>query len=811
VKKGTKILMKNYEKTGISLIVLIITIIVALILIATAVISTTNAIDDTNITTFMDSLTEVQEATESYYIANNVMPMIDGSEVMNKDGLISISRSSEKLLEELTENSDLDSQFYKLDLAKLNVTKTPYGYKKSGENDIFVIAYPSMNVYYPYGVNARSTIYFSITSKISNVTKIPQDQVDNSITTVISSGGVKVTKYNGWANKMGVNIEAEMAVDETLYISVSGGTKHQIITTIGTNKFGFDLLSSLTNDTETMKLSDELSTEEIAYIESGTKPLAERYVDILKYKGTEIIGKVRIDLSNFSKSLPTITNATLSSYETMNMVKLSLASSESGIKEIRYEYLKKYTDNGTIEDYYEGISDFDSAYMLSKAKSSKLVSGLTTTINAPKNIQSIKIAIIDKAGNINLYNQEIAPRLYIGYSIDSSTQESVQLTAKMFSINGIKSITFSKSLDGKVYTDEQVYALNTTTNGTTYKQNSPYTNITADNVYIKMVAVNYDSTITETRIVKISLNYMKSNASGIESNPGVPLTENSTINGRAPSYNNPVIPAGFVAINTYDANWNNLSTDWDKGLVIQDLNANQFVWVPVDGTNVTYAKWCTSGISYASTTDDTLPSGFDVNKIISTYKGFYIARYESMFDYNYGNIRVASKKSANKTTTSWTRDSSHTGYLWNFVNYTDAKTYSENMAATYGYDTTKVGTNLITGAQWDTTLKWIQNSGVNVIDNRLWGNFSNSLSPANLSGFGSLQISGYSDYWKAKNIYDLAGNAWEWTSEKSSSNIMSRSGHYSIDGSTYSAAYRELSTATDSYNFITFRLALYIK
>jgi type II secretory pathway pseudopilin PulG len=292
-------------------------------------------------------------------------------------------------------------------------------------------------------------------------------------------------------------------------------------------------------------------------------------------------------------------------------------------------------------------------------------------------------------------------------------------------------------------------------------------------------------------------------------------TENKTFAGLTTgySYNNPVIPAGFVAVNTSDANWNNLSVDWNKGLVIQDASGNQFVWVPVDGTNVIYQKWSTGVYSYTNTTDDTIPSGFSTTNITTTYKGFYIARYESMFDYNGGSIRAASKKSFNKTTSSWTRDSAHTGYIWNFITYTDAKSYAENMASSYGYNIALIGTNLITGAEWDTTMKWIQNSGKSVTDSRTWGNYSNSLSPANITGYGSIQVSGYSNNWKAENIYDFAGNLWEWSSEKYSTatNYVFRGGTYGTGGATSPAGDRSYSVASYSTQNTSFRIALYIK
>ncbi|MDD4386800.1 MAG: SUMF1/EgtB/PvdO family nonheme iron enzyme, partial [Clostridia bacterium] len=244
--------------------------------------------------------------------------------------------------------------------------------------------------------------------------------------------------------------------------------------------------------------------------------------------------------------------------------------------------------------------------------------------------------------------------------------------------------------------------------------------------------------------------------------------------------------------------------------VIEDASGNQFVWVPVDGTNVPYAKWCTTGISYSTTSDDSILSGAVVeNTQVTNYGGFYIARYESMFDYNSGSIRVASKVSTNTTTSSWTRDSSHTGYLWNFINYTDAKTYSENMAASYSYDALKIKSGLVTGTEWDTAMKWIQNASISVTDSRTWGNYSDSISPANV-GNGNLQISGFSENWKAKNIYDLAGNTWEWTNEIYSSGRVIRGGSRYDIGSTNPAAYRSYDNTPNVIDNVGFRVGLYI-
>ena len=63
---------------------------------------------------------------------------------------------------------------------------------------------------------------------------------------------------------------------------------------------------------------------------------------------------------------------------------------------------------------------------------------------------------------------------------------------------------------------------------------------------------------------------------------------NSTIDGNVPCYYNPVIPAGFKAINkeqdtTIDemAKWGERNA-YLSGLVIEDAKGNQFVWIPVE-------------------------------------------------------------------------------------------------------------------------------------------------------------------------------------------------------------------------------------
>ena len=72
----------------------------------------------------------------------------------------------------------------------------------------------------------------------------------------------------------------------------------------------------------------------------------------------------------------------------------------------------------------------------------------------------------------------------------------------------------------------------------------------------------------------------------------------TTINKEVPSANNPTIPAGFKPVDTDKAKWDTESSeptqiDVNEGLVIEDKEGNQFVWIPVEtvvATNITEAN-----------------------------------------------------------------------------------------------------------------------------------------------------------------------------------------------------------------------------
>ena len=240
----------------------------------------------------------------------------------------------------------------------------------------------------------------------------------------------------------------------------------------------------------------------------------------------------------------------------------------------------------------------------------------------------------------------------------------------------------------------------------------------------------------------------------------------------------------------------------DTGLVIQDEKGNEFVWVPA--TKTTYAK-DTSFPSYDNikpTGDNTLPNGItDETADVKKYGGFYIGRYEA-------GIPEGDTSPSNKTGIPVIkRDKT----VWTDISYTNAKASAEKMI-----NNEYVQTGLITGKAWDTTCHWIEdslksiNASASLEDSRYYGNHKDSLSPANENS-GTKRTAGFNENWKTKNIYDLAGNVNEWTSEACSSGFIYRGGSYNLDGSDYPVSYRSNLSSSFVHVHIGFRSRLYIK
>ena len=234
----------------------------------------------------------------------------------------------------------------------------------------------------------------------------------------------------------------------------------------------------------------------------------------------------------------------------------------------------------------------------------------------------------------------------------------------------------------------------------------------------------------------------------------------------------------------------------ETGTVIEDSIGNQFVWIPATETN--YVKE-PSFPGVTPTGDDTLlPKDItDEAADVKKYGGFYIGRYEA-------GIPTGDTSTSNKTGVPVSKQGAT---VWTDINYDNAKASAESMINNNPY----VQTGLLTGKAWDRTCHWIDDV-VDIRNSCTYGNYSNSQSPANVTGYGEKQVAGFSDKWSVKNIYDLAGNVWEWTSEAGSTFLIVRGGVYLNNGDVSPVSCRGV-FYDPSYagGNIGFRSRLYIK
>ena len=286
------------------------------------------------------------------------------------------------------------------------------------------------------------------------------------------------------------------------------------------------------------------------------------------------------------------------------------------------------------------------------------------------------------------------------------------------------------------------------------------------------------------------------------------------------------IPAGFAVSQVEGEN------TIEDGLVIIDSKGNEFVWVPVENFDefkreyfgTVEQKWwtgtfVTDGLS-ENNMYEPIADGFkdstEVEKMYKSVKennGFYVGRYEA-----------GTSSSDVRTDTSGIKDGvvvKQGANVYNYIgwsNSTDmnvetggAVQKSREFAEENGYTT--VNSTLIYGVQWDAIMRWMKEEinltgGKYVQDSTGMGWYTNNYTNGTLHQTG-IDLNGGKN--KVKNIYDLAGNVYEWTMESyNTGNRVYRGGNYTNLGSYNPASYRHYNGPSSSNPSFGFRVTLYV-
>ena len=307
---------------------------------------------------------------------------------------------------------------------------------------------------------------------------------------------------------------------------------------------------------------------------------------------------------------------------------------------------------------------------------------------------------------------------------------------------------------------------------------------------------------------------------------------NSTIDGRVPCFYNPIIPLGFKAVGNVEDKTIDEKAKWGEqngylyGLVIEDRKGNQFVWVPVENMDI-FARtdWSNNkakgriNSNYSEPEKEQEEEYYKMYYKVKKYGGFYVGRYET------GDESAKSERTAVKNSEALGIKKYLNAY--NYVPFTQTSidgreiTGAQELAINFGKTNNyqSIYTSVIYGIQWDAVLRFIASDENNVNSSLKWGNYiSSSIRYTDIYG-GSyvkqkdevrLLKTGASEDTKVKNIYDIAGNLYEWTMEKSKNGSpIVRGGCYVADAGQL-AAFRYAYNNNTANNAIGFRISFYI-
>ena len=275
------------------------------------------------------------------------------------------------------------------------------------------------------------------------------------------------------------------------------------------------------------------------------------------------------------------------------------------------------------------------------------------------------------------------------------------------------------------------------------------------------------------------------------------------------------IPAGFAVSQIEGEN-----TIAD-GLVIIDKNGNEFVWIPVDNfynfvrydfgnqniqkdyfinTSPEEEKYYEPNSENANGTTDSIKE--EVIKMydsVKSNKGFYIARYEAGNDEGIfneetkewsNNGKVVSKKGVQ---------------VYNYIKWSSNIDIETNGAVEKAREMYPGHSTLVYGVQWDSVMNWIDKDEINnsiLKDSNGKGNY------LDINNFDNPAKTGSQEKYKIKNIYDMAGNIWEWTMESyNTKQKVLRGGSYK---NNFSISYRSFAYYNYPSEDIGFRVAYYI-
>ena len=259
------------------------------------------------------------------------------------------------------------------------------------------------------------------------------------------------------------------------------------------------------------------------------------------------------------------------------------------------------------------------------------------------------------------------------------------------------------------------------------------------------------------------------------------------------------IPAGFKIAS-------DSATLVEDGIVIEDKDGNQFVWISAKteaegGATINLSTGGTANVVYKRTDfgkqdgsysdySETMPS--DEEASVNANGGYYIGRYEA------GD---GSSTEFRTSETDGTVVIKKNQVPYNYISRANTEIKATEMATVQEYTTAT--TKLVSSYAWDTAISFIQIKNSDYGKSSPEGNYSNTDYGNDLIRTGQTTA--------VSNIYDMGGNLYERTTESKSDELylyVTRGGNCTYNYDSHPAGYR-ISNTGIANNSNGFRVTLY--
>ncbi len=291
-----------------------------------------------------------------------------------------------------------------------------------------------------------------------------------------------------------------------------------------------------------------------------------------------------------------------------------------------------------------------------------------------------------------------------------------------------------------------------------------------------------------------------------------------------------VVPAGFKILVDSTTGYTADDIDITKGIVIEDESGNQFVWIPVgtiyineertSNKTITLGRYSSFAKTNGAYTVAQNASSYATQVTISKYTedttenhnadyenpiaknigefctkalasgGYYIGRYEARTE-----TKRTSRNDALTALTSKAND-----YVYNYVTQPQASERSQSM-----YTDKPFESDLVNSYAWDTAIIFIQE-----FENSTYSQTIGQASDSQLASKGLSILKATNAVDKQCNIYDMAGNCREWTTETYNSSTSPCTIRGCGYNSSYTASSRYGNNTTSTIDFYSFRPILYM-